>query len=130
MPENEVGSQFEPFPGYSRNRGVSDAPTPTASASGCPRPGADHTLRVLARIAVAVYASLLLAAPAAHDAADHVKSSPHCQLCTARPQAARAEPRVVLAPPTLPAAGEVAGPRHRGFVAPVPFRTSGRSPPA
>jgi hypothetical protein len=60
-----------------------------------------------------------------------VKSpSTHCQLCTARPLAARAEPRVAVGAPTLSAAGEVVGPRESGFVSPVPFSTSGRSPPA
>jgi len=84
-----------------------------------------------AAIALAVYAALLVVGPVAHtDLADHVKSSSHCQVCAANPLAARIEPRVAASAPTLPALGEVAGILAAGFVSPVPFRTSGRSPPA
>jgi len=82
-------------------------------------------------IALAVYAALLIVGPVAHtDLADHVKSSSHCQVCAANPLAARIEPRVAASVPNLPALGEVAGVLAPGFVSPVPFRTSGRSPPA
>ena len=82
-------------------------------------------------IALAVYAALLVVGPVAHtDVADHVKSSSHCQVCAANPLAARIEPRVAACTPALPAMGEVAGILAPGFVSPVPFRTSGRSPPA
>jgi hypothetical protein len=83
-------------------------------------------------IALAVYAALLVVGPVAHtDLADHVKSSSsHCQICAANPLAARIEPRVAASTPTLPALGEVAGVLAPGFASPVPFRTSGRSPPA
>ena len=85
----------------------------------------------LAIAALAVYAALLVVGPVAHtDLADHVKSSTHCQVCAANPLAARIEPRVAACAPALPAMGEVAGVRAPGFVSPVPFRTSGRSPPA
>jgi hypothetical protein len=88
------------------------------------------TLR-FAVIALAVYAALLVVGPVAHtDLADHVKSSSHCQICVANPLAARIEPRVAASAPTLPAIGEVAGALAPGFASPVPFRTSGRSPPA
>jgi len=84
-----------------------------------------------AGIAIAVYAALLVVGPVAHtDLADHVKSSSHCQVCADNPLAARIEPRVAASAPTLPAVGEVAGALAPGFVSPVPFRTSGRSPPA
>ena len=89
-----------------------------------------HSSKALARVAVAVYAAFLLAAPVAHDVAGHVQSKSHCQVCTARPQAARVEPCVAAAIPALAAAGEVAGQCRSGFVSPVPCRTSGRSPPA
>jgi hypothetical protein len=103
------------------------------------RPGANsavfcgvvrHLSRVLARVAVAAYAAVLLAAPVAHDVADHVQSKSQCQVCTARPQAARIEPCAAASVPPLAAAGEVPGPCRSGFVSPVPGRTSGRSPPA
>jgi hypothetical protein len=82
-------------------------------------------------IALAVYAGLLVVGPAAHtDLADHVKSPNHCQVCAGNPLAARIEPRVTASQPALPAIGEVAGVLHAGFVSPVPYRTSGRSPPA
>ena len=82
-------------------------------------------------IALAVYAALLVVGPVAHtDLADHVKSSSHCQICAANPLAARIEPRIATSAPTLAAMGEVAGVLAAGFVSPVPFRTSGRSPPA
>ena len=82
-------------------------------------------------IALVVYAALLIVGPVAHtDLADHVKSSSHCQICASNPLAARIEPRVAASTPTLPALGEVAGVLAPGFVSPVPFRTSGRSPPA
>lgn len=82
-------------------------------------------------IALAVYAALLAVGPVAHtDLADHVKSSSHCQVCAANPLAARVEPRVAASAPTLPATGEVTGVLAAAFVSPVPFRTSGRSPPA
>jgi hypothetical protein len=82
-------------------------------------------------IALAVYAALLVVGPVAHtDLADHVKSSSHCQVCAANPLAARIEPRVAASAPTLPSVGEVAGVLTADFVSPVPFRTSGRSPPA
>jgi hypothetical protein len=85
----------------------------------------------VAVIVLAVYAALLVVGPVAHtDVADHVKSSSHCQVCTGNPLAARIEPRVAASAPTLPATGEVAGILAPGFVSPVPFRTSGRSPPA
>ena len=85
----------------------------------------------LAAIAIAVYAALLVVGPVAHaDLADHVKSSSHCQVCAANPLAARVEARVLASAPALAAAGEIAGVRAPGFVSPVPFRTSGRSPPA
>ena len=85
----------------------------------------------LAVAALAVYAALLVVGPVAHtDLADHVKSSSHCQVCAANPLAARVEPRVATAAPHLSALGEVAGFLVPGFVSPVPFRTSGRSPPA
>ena len=97
---------------------------PTAPGPGCP------ASRALARIAVAVFAAVLLAAPVAHDVASHVQSPSHCQLCTGRPQAARVEPCAAVAVPPLAAAGDVHGPCRSGFVSPVPCRTSGRSPPA
>jgi hypothetical protein len=86
----------------------------------------------LAMMALAVYAALLMAGPVAHaDLADHAKSSSHyCQLCAGNPLAARVEPRVGVSTPTLAAIGDVASPALAGFKAPVPFRTSGRSPPA
>ena len=88
-------------------------------------------MKIAARTVAAVYALLLLIAPLAHhDVADHVKSSPHCQQCTARPLAARAEQRVAVAAPPLTAAGEVCGPRRRHFAAPPSSDNSGRSPPA
>ena len=87
-------------------------------------------MKVLARIAVGIYAALLLAAPVAHDVADHARSTTHCQLCTAKPQAARIEPSAAVSVPPPAAAGSVSGPSRTGFVSPVPFRTSGRSPPA
>lgn len=81
-------------------------------------------------IALAVYAALLFAGPVAHtDLGDHVKSSSHCQLCAGNPLAARVEPRVAASNPILAAVGYVASMVVTGFVAPVPFRTSGRSPP-
>lgn len=84
-----------------------------------------------AAIALAVYAALLVVAPVAHtDVADHVKASSHCQVCAANPLAARIEPRIAAARPTLDAAGEVVGFLAAGFVSPVSSRTSGRSPPA
>jgi hypothetical protein len=84
-----------------------------------------------AAIALAVYAALLVIAPVAHaDVADHVKASSHCQVCTANPLAARVEPRIASATPTLASAGEVAAYRAAFFVAPVASGTSGRSPPA
>jgi hypothetical protein len=84
-----------------------------------------------AAIALAVYAALLVVGPAAHtDLADHVKSSSHCQACAANPLAARIEPRVAASAPALASTGEIAGIQTAGFVSPVPFRTSGRSPPA
>lgn len=84
-----------------------------------------------AGIAIAVYAALLVVGPVAHtDLADHVKSSSHCQVCAANPLAARIEPRVAGSAPALPAMGEVAGALAPDFVSPVPFRASGRSPPA
>jgi len=84
-----------------------------------------------AAIALAVYAALLVVGPVAHtDLADHVKSSSHCQVCAANPLAARVEPRVAASAPTLPARGEVAWVFAADFESPVPFRTSGRSPPA
>jgi hypothetical protein len=89
-----------------------------------------HATRLLARVAVAVYAAVLLTAPVAHDVADHVQSKAHCQACTARPQAARVEPCAAAALPALSAAGDVPGPVRGGVVSPVPCRTSGRSPPA
>ena len=85
----------------------------------------------LAMIALAVYAALLFAGPVAHtDLGDHVKSSSHCQLCAGNPLAARIEPRMAASTPVLAAVGDVASIVVAGFVAPVPFRTSGRSPPA
>lgn len=87
-------------------------------------------MKTLARIAVAVLAALLLAAPVAHDVADHGPSPAHCQLCTARPLAARAEPAVTAAAPDLGASGDVAGPRDVAPEAPPLVRTSGRAPPA
>jgi hypothetical protein len=85
----------------------------------------------LGMMALAVYAALLMAGPVAHaDLADHAKSSSHCQLCAGNPLAARVEPRVAASRPTLAAIGDVAGVVVGGFIAPVPFRTSGRSPPA
>lgn len=85
----------------------------------------------VAMIALAVYAALLVVGPVAHtDLADHVKSSTHCQVCAANPLAARIEPRAAASAATLPALGEVAGVLPAGVVSPVPFRTSGRSPPA
>jgi hypothetical protein len=85
----------------------------------------------LALIAVAIYAVLLVAGPAAHaDLGEHAKSSTHCQLCAGNPLAARVEPRLAASTPLLAAAGDVAGLVLAGFAAPVPFRTSGRSPPA
>jgi hypothetical protein len=85
----------------------------------------------LAMIALAVYAALLFAGPVAHaDLGDHVKSPSHCQLCAGNPLAARVEPRIAVSVPVLAAAGDVAGLIVAGFVSPVPFRTSGRSPPA
>lgn len=87
-------------------------------------------MRVLARIAVGIYAAVLLAAPVAHDVADHGRSPSHCQLCTARPQAARVEPSAAMSVAPPAAAGLVHGGPGSGFVAPVPCRTSGRSPPA
>jgi len=84
-----------------------------------------------AAVALALYAVLLVVAPVAHaDVADHVKASSHCHVCATNPLAARVEPRIASAPPTLAAAGEVAPYRAEGFVAPVSSRTSGRSPPA
>ena len=86
-----------------------------------------------AMIALAVYAALLMAGPVAHaDLGDHAKSSSshYCQLCAGNPLAARVEPRVAPVTPTLAAVGDVAGPVLAGFAAPVPSRTSGRSPPA
>ena len=84
-----------------------------------------------ALIAVALYAALLVAGPAAHaDLGEHAKSSTHCQLCAGNPLAARVEPRVATATPLLAAAGDVAGLVLAGFAAPAPYRTSGRSPPA
>jgi hypothetical protein len=85
----------------------------------------------LAMIALTIYAGLLAAGPVAHaDLGDHVKASSHCQLCAGNPLAARVEPRVAVSTPVLAAAGDVASLVLAGFVAPVPFRTSGRSPPA
>ena len=93
--------------------------------------GARHAaLRTLARVAIAVLAALLLAAPVAHDVADHGPSPAHCQLCTARPLAVRAEPAVTAAAPALDAAGDVSGPRRAAPEAPPLVRTSGRAPPA
>ena len=84
-----------------------------------------------ALIAAALYAALLFAGPAAHaDLGDHVKSSAHCQVCAGNPLAARVEPRIAVSTPILAVAGDVAGLVLAGFAAPVPFRTSGRSPPA
>ncbi len=84
-----------------------------------------------AAIALVVYAALLVVGPVAHtDLADHVKSSSHCQVCAANPLAARIEPRVAASAPTLPSTGEVPGILAADFASPVPFRTSGRSPPA
>ena len=87
-------------------------------------------VRTLARVAIAVLAVLLLAAPVAHDVADHGPSPSHCQLCTGRPLAARAEPAVTAAAPALDAAGDVSGPRGTEPEAPPLVRTSGRAPPA
>jgi hypothetical protein len=89
-------------------------------------------VKVRTRLIAALYGLLLVLQPLAHhDLADHVKSpSSHCQLCTARPQAARAEPRVATVAPLLPSAGEVAAPAESGFVALVPLHSSGRAPPA
>ena len=82
-------------------------------------------------IALAVYAALQVVGPVAHtDIADHVKSPSHCQVCAANPLAARIEPRVTSSQPSLPAIGDVAWVLPAGFVSLVPFRTSGRSPPA
>ena len=75
-------------------------------------------------------AALLLAAPVAHDVADHGPSPAHCQACTARPLAARAEPAVTAATPALDANGDVAGPRRDTPDTPPLVRTSGRAPPA
>jgi hypothetical protein len=84
-----------------------------------------------AMVALAIYAALLFAGPIAHaDLGDHVKSSSHCQLCAGNPLAARVEPRIAVSTPVLAAAGDIAAPVLAGFAAPVPFRTSGRSPPA
>ena len=87
-------------------------------------------MRVLARVAVLIYAAVLLVAPVAHDVADHGRSPAHCQLCTAKAQAARVEPSAATSVPPPVAAGEVHGRPGSGFVTPVPCRTSGRSPPA
>jgi hypothetical protein len=85
----------------------------------------------LAAMVLAVYAALLAVGPVAHaDLADHVKSASHCQACAANRLAARVEPRVAPSAPTLAAIGDVAGLLADGFVSPVPFRTSGRAPPA
>ena len=82
-------------------------------------------------IALALYAALLVVAPAAHaDLADHVKASSHCQACAANPLAARVEPRVATARPLLAAAGEVACTLSDGFVSHASSCRSGRSPPA
>ena len=87
-------------------------------------------LLTLGRIAVAIFAALLLAAPVAHDVSDHVQSAAHCSMCTGRPQAVRAEPAIGAPTPPLAAAGEVVAAPRALLVTPPPFRTPGRSPPA
>ena len=64
-------------------------------------------LLTIGRIAIAILAAVLLAAPVAHDVSDHVQSTAHCPMCTARPQAVRAEPSIVAPAPPPDASGEV-----------------------
>ena len=87
-------------------------------------------LMTLGRIAVAIFAALLLAAPVAHDVTDHVQSAAHCTMCTARPQAVRAEPSVGAPAPPAAVPGEIEAAPSAIVDAPAPYRTPGRSPPA
>jgi hypothetical protein len=87
-------------------------------------------LLTLGRIAVAIFAALLLAAPVAHDVTDHPQSAAHCHMCTGRPQAVRAEPSISAPAPPPDAAGDVVAGPLVSAAAPTPFRTPGRSPPA
>jgi hypothetical protein len=89
-----------------------------------------YALLTLGRIAIAIFAALLLAAPVAHDVSDHVQSAAHCTMCTARPQAVRAEPSVAAPEPPADAAGDVVASPSAVTSAPTPYRPPGRSPPA
>jgi len=96
-----------------------------------PRGGWSSRRRLLAALALSLYALLVAITPALHhDLACHVKSPGHCDACLANPLASRTEPAAGLEAPPMRAAGETpvcAQPReHRAPVAPA----SGRAPPA
>jgi hypothetical protein len=96
-----------------------------------PRGGLCGRRRLLAALALSLYALLAAISPALHhDLACHVKSPAHCDACVANPHASRTEPAAGLDAPAMRAMGEPpisAEPReHWAPVAPA----SGRAPPA
>ncbi len=96
-----------------------------------PRGSWSSRRRLLAALALSLYALLAAISPALHhDLACHVKSPGHCDACVANPLASRTEPAAGLDAPTMRALRETpdcAQPReHWAPVAPA----SGRAPPA
>ena len=87
--------------------------------------------RMLAALALSVYAVLVAVSPVLHhDLACHMKSPTHCDACAANPLASRVEAAVLTVLPALPLAGEIAAPPARLDHGSPLTAAAGRAPPA
>ena len=87
--------------------------------------------RLLAAVALSLYAVLVAVSPVLHhDLACHVKSPAHCDACVANSPASRVEATIVAIVPDLPLVGEVAAPTAGFEHGTVLTAASGRAPPA